>query len=334
MMLVWLTSAGLFGAVLTFLLMSRIPGHAASHLSPDAGKTAQKPVNCEYTVVRVPGFQRIQPVLYSEPMCESERFQGMRNEIGALIERLKASGQVSSMSVYVRDFEKAEWTWCNGDERYDPGPMRKFPLLLAWLSMIDEDPAVMVKTWTCSAAEAATEQSAMVHSDMVLAGHSYSTAQLIERMVERSDDRAAAVLYDHLPTERYTRTLKDLGLPVPASSGEPFRLNVRDYSIFMKALYNSSFLSPSRSEYALELLTRCTFEQGLAAGVPEGVEIAHKFAEAHGMDGKELHETGIVFMEGYPYLITVMTRGARVDSLASAIADVSRLVYARIRPEQ
>lgn len=331
---VWLTSAGLFGAVLTFLLMSRIPAHAASHLSPDAGKTAQKPVDCGYTVVRVSGFRRVQPVLYSEPLCESERFHGMRNEIGALIERLKASGQISSMSVYVRDFEKAEWTWCNGDELYDPGPMRKFPLLLAWLSMVDEDPSVMAKMWNCSAAEAATEQSTMVHSDMIVPGHSYSTDQLIKGMVERSDDRATAVLYDHLPTERYTRTLKELGLPVPASGGEPFRLNVRDYSIFMKALYNSSYLSPSRSEYALDLMTRCAFKQGLAAGVPEGVEIAHKFTEVQGMDGKELHETALVYMEGYPYLITVMTRGARVDSLASAMADVSRVVYARIRTEQ
>ena len=132
--------------------------------------------------------------------------------------------------------------------------------------------------------------------------------------------------------ERYFRTFQDLGLPVPGRGTVAYRMTVRDYSVFMKALYNSSYLSPLRSEYALELMTRSDFKQGLEAGIPAGIDIAHKFGEAGDPTEKQLHETGLVYMEGYPYLITVMTRGQQVDSLAGAIASISRLVYERMRP--
>ena len=48
----------------------------------------------------------------------------------------------------------------------------------------------------------------------------------------------------------------------------------------MKALYNSSLLSPVNSVYTLELMMRATFKQGIVAGLPTGVDVAHKFGEA------------------------------------------------------
>jgi hypothetical protein len=81
------------------------------------------------------------------------------------------------------------------------------------------------------------------------------------------------------------------------------------------------------SEHALELMTRSDFKSGLVAGLPSGVEVAHKFGEAGDQNEKQLHETGLVYAEGNPYLITVMTRGSNADSLASAIASISKLVY-------
>ncbi len=108
-------------------------------------------------------------------------------------------------------------------------------------------------------------------------------------------------------------------------------MNVKDYSLFMKALYNSSLLSPLNSERALELMTRSDFKAGLVAGLPQGVEVAHKFGEAGDPAEKQLHETGLVYLEGNPYLITIMTRGQQTEALAGGIASISRLVYEHMR---
>lgn len=329
----WLVVAAFVGAVLTFLLLGRSTAQAKPLLSPDAGTEKAKVQQCGYSITRVSGFHRVHPVLFTEPMCESPRFEGLRNDIGSLIDRLKAAGTIASASVYVRDFAKAEWTWYNGDEQYDPGSMLKVSVLLAWLSVVDEDPSMLQRAWICTEKEAATEQNTAFPSAQAQAGHSYTTAQLLELMIVNSDNRATAILFHHIDPDRYLKTYGDLGLPVPNRSTKSYRMNVRDYSVFMKALYNSSYLSPLRSEYALELMTRSEFRKGLVAGIPEGTDIAHKFGEAGDPVEKQLHETGLVYRDGYPYLITVMTRGQQVDSLAGAISAISRLVYDGMRPD-
>jgi beta-lactamase class A len=243
---------------------------------------------------------------------------------------MKASGQVASASVYVRDFQKAEWTWYNGDEPYDPGSMLKIPLLLTYLAMSEEDPSVLGRTWTCEQVDVDVPQFTAFPAPQVQGNTSYTVAQLLEFMIVHSDNRATVMLLRHVAQGRYIKTYTDLGLPAPDWNAKSYRMTVRDYSVFMKALYNSSFLSPMHSDYALELMTRASFKRGLVAGLPAGVEAAHKFGEAGDNNEKQLHETGLVYAEGNPYLITVMTRGANPDSLASAIASVSRMVYQRM----
>ena len=121
-------------------------GGAVSYLflepgaDPKAGlqRMAAQPARaqqCAYAISRVSGFQRIGPLLSSEPVCESPRFEGLRSSIATLVDGMKASGKVGSASVYVRDFQKSEWTWYNGDEAYDPGSMLKIPLLLTPLTI-------------------------------------------------------------------------------------------------------------------------------------------------------------------------------------------------------
>ncbi len=329
---IWMMVAALLGAGLTFLLVGRSARTAPEITVPEAVKQASTNAPCGYITARVRGFHWVQPMLYAEPMCESPRFLGMRNAIDTLVRRMRTEGRLGGASVYVRDFNKAEWTWYNGDERYDPGSMLKLPILLTWLAMIDAEPSLLQRSWVCSPKEAAVDQNTAFPSAQADAGRSYTVHQLLELMIVHSDNRATSILTHHMAPERFFRTFQDLGLPVPDRSTTDYRMNVRDYSVFMKALYNSSYLSPTRSEYALELMTRAEFKNGLVAGLPAGTDVAHKFGEAGNPAEKQLHETGLVYMEGYPYLITVMTRGDQVDSLAEAIASISQLVFTHMRP--
>jgi len=329
--IIWLTVSALLGGGISYLVLD----HTAESAPEQRQRTADaaKPAAiCPYTTAWVRGYQHIRPLLSSEPICESARFEGLRTAIGAIVDGLKASGQVTSTSVYVRDFKNAEWTWYNGDEPYDPGSMLKVPLLLTYLAMAEEDPALLERTWTCERVDFEAPQHTAFPAPQVELNKSYTLRQIFEYMMVHSDNRATVMLLRRVPKGRYLSTFTDLGLPTPDWDAPTYRLNVRDYSVFMKALYNSSLLSPVNSEYALELMTRATFKQGLVAGLPAEVEVAHKFGEAGTPQERQLHETGLVYMEGYPYLITVMTRGDHVDSLADAIASISHLVFTHMRP--
>lgn len=325
----WLTVSALLGGGASYLVMDQA-AESAPEQQPHLVDASRSATTCPYTTVWVKGYHHVHPLLSAEPMCESARFEGLRASIGTLVEGLKSAGQITSLSVYVRDFKNAEWTWYNGDEPYDPGSMLKVPLLLTYLAMSEEDPALLERTWTCERVDFDAPQHTAFPAPQVQLNVSYTLRQLFEYMMVHSDNRATVMLLRRVPKERYLSIYTDLGLPKPVWDAPSYRLNVRDYSVFMKALYNSSLLSPVNSEYALELMTRATFKQGLVAGLPAGVEVAHKFGEAGDDRERQLHETGLVYADGNPYLITVMTRGERVDPLASAIASVSELVFARM----
>lgn len=324
-----ITIAAIAGGAISYLFLE--PGRPIEAALPPAAEPAHRSTDCAYTFARVEGFNRVRPLLSSEPLCESPRFESLRGSISAMVDGFRATGQVTSASVYVRDFHQGEWTWYNGDEPYDPGSMLKVALLLTYLSMSEEDPGLMKRTWTCEKVDFDVPQVTAFPSMQVGANVSYTVAQLLEYMIVHSDNRATTMLLRHISPARYIKTYTDLGLPPPDQHGKAYRMNVRDYSVFMKSLYNSALLSPIDSERALEMMTRADFDKGLIAGLPGGIDVAHKFGEAGDDKEKQLHETGLIYAEGNPYLITVMTRGTNVDSLASAISSVSRLVYERMR---
>ncbi len=123
-------------------------------------------------------------------------------------------------------------------------------------------------------------------------------------------------------------TFEYLNVTLPSSG----LLTAKQYGTFFRILFNSSYLDYDDSEKALSLLNDSTFVQGLRAGVPTNVQVAHKFGERwdYGNSEKELHDCGIVYYPGHPYLLCVMTQGTNFDDMASAIANISRFVYMQV----
>ncbi len=329
-----LAGAALGGSLVSYVLME---GGMAAPAPPQVNMASAPPTaapECDLRVSCISGFQRVRPMLSTERVCESPRLDGLRSSIATLVDELKATGQVNSASVYVRDLRQSEWTAYNGNEPFDPGSLLKVALLLTYLSMSEEEPGLLHHTLTCEKTDFDVPQHTEFPSAQVALNASYTVAQLLEYMMVHSDNRATTMLHRHVSPGRYIRTYTDLGLPAPDPHGQAYRLNVQDYSVFLKALYNSALLSPLNSEYALELMTRAEFKEGLVAGLPAGIDVAHKFGETVTPEEQQLHEVGLVYAEGHPYLVTVMTRGMEAHVMAGAIASISRLVYERMSTGQ
>jgi beta-lactamase class A len=79
----------------------------------------------------------------------------------------------------------------------------------------------------------------------------------------------------------------------------------------------------------LKLLNECNFKDGLQKGLPAEVNVAHKFGEWGDTKSNihELHETGIVYLNSNPYLVTIMTRGTNPKDLSLEIGKISRTIY-------
>ncbi len=269
----------------------------------------------------------MRPLLSVEPVCEAPRLQVLRDAVRELVEGYKASGTLVTASVYVYEPRTGDWTNYGANEQYEPGSMMKIPLLLTYLSMSEEHPGMLSKKMSCAPEDCRTPYQTNTPKEQAEAGGAYTVARLLELMITHSDNHATSVLLRHVTSDRYIRTYADLGLPLPDDGKEPYKMNARDFSVFMKALYGSSLLSPINSEYALRLMAGSPYLNGIMAGLPEGINAAHKFGESGDAEGHQLHETALVYAGDHPYLITVMTRGPEAGALPGTIAELSKLVY-------
>jgi beta-lactamase class A len=103
----------------------------------------------------------------------------------------------------------------------------------------------------------------------------------------------------------FKKTFTDLGLSDPDMSKSDIPITARQYSLFMRVLFNATYLNIQDSEYCTELLSHSDFKTGLVNGIPGEMKVAHKFGEAN--DGINAHfgESGIIYLNNSPYLLTV-----------------------------
>jgi beta-lactamase class A len=131
--------------------------------------------------------------------------------------------------------------------------------------------------------------------------------------------------------EMFSGIFEELGLAKPSLEGMSIPLSAQECSRFMEALFNATILNVKQSEYAVDLLCKSTFADGIVKGIPVGkLLIAHKFGEAGANQQKELHETALLYLDGKPYLITIMTRGqtnVELSRLAIVIQEIAGTIY-------
>ncbi len=91
-------------------------------------------------------------------------------------------------------------------------------------------------------------------------------------------------------------------------------------------------MSLDNSEKALGLLSSAKFEEGLSAGVPSEVKVAHKFGEREESETNEIqfHDCGIIYFPNNPYLLCIMTKGNNLTNLETVLSTISKMVYEEV----
>ena len=282
--------------------------------------------SCAYKVERLEGYPHIKPLLFVDDVCEGDGLASLKVEMNTIIENYKNYQGVISASVYLKDFSANEWTVLNEEEKYEPGSLFKVPILIAYLKMNEEHPGVLDKEFLYNNPFNIGKAVAF-KSKTIQLGKSYKVRELLKYMIEYSDNNATALLNNNLNPDVLIKLFKDLELEIPRVNGKQYFFTTKQYSLFMRAIYNASYLTIDDSEFAADLLCKCEFNDGIRKGVPESVKMAHKFGESGTPTEKQLHESAIVYLNEKPYLLTVMTKGKDNASLSKLIGDISSVVY-------
>ncbi|MBK9336248.1 MAG: serine hydrolase [Lewinellaceae bacterium] len=317
----FLLFAFFLGSALTYWLI-------ADDLTPSDTdrKTSQPP--CDYTIARLKGYEFTRPLLSAEPDCESPIFAAFKAELAVLVDSLQSVGAITEASVYLREFDHGQGLVFNADTRYHPASLMKVALLLSTLRIAEATPGLLTKKlrYTPPAADQISTQ--YYNFPSIEAGKEYTVHDLLYYMAANSDNHATWMLAGRLDPGSTPKLFFDLGLPKPAEGEMAFSMTAAEISVLFKAIFNSSYLNPEYSDYAARLLSHCAFREGFGKGFPNGTKMWHKFGEWRypGQD-YELHESGVVYVQEVPYLITVMTKGKNTDRQAAGIARISRAIY-------
>jgi beta-lactamase class A len=99
----------------------------------------------------------------------------------------------------------------------------------------------------------------------------------------------------------------------------------RDLLVLLRAIAEGRAVSREASKEMTDILLEQKFNEGIPAGLPASVRVAHKT----GSITKIEHDAGLVFVPGRkPYVLVVLVRGIAEEKRAHRlIADISRAVY-------
>jgi beta-lactamase class A len=280
-----------------------------------------------YKISSQKGYDLIKPMLWAKPLRESQIFAPLKSHIINLVERDQRQGLLTSASVYLYSFSDGEWMNINPGESFNPGSLIKVPLLITYLKEAEKDPKLLDKKIACENFGYIPTQT--YETNTINPGHTYTVRELLHYMIAYSDNNATSLLNKNMNLNSFRKTFTDLNVPEPDLNDWNYVINTKRYSRFFMVLYNATYLSRSSSEYALKLLTECDFKDGIVKGIPGNVPVAHKFGEWGNkkINLAEMHESGIVYLNGKHYLLTVMTKGTSPQNLGEEISKISMAAY-------
>ncbi len=261
-------------------------------------------------------------------------YKETREEIARFIEGERNKGGLSEASVYFRDLKHGPVFGINEFAEFAPASLLKLPLSLVFLSSAEDQPEVLAAKIQYIGTSTVSDQR-IQPSRSAAPNHAYSIDELLEMMIVYSDNASYEALESFLAAVPHRIQLREevfqeLGLIDPRDRIES-AVNVRGYASIFRILYNVSYLNAELSEKVLAWLSRSEFKEGIVAGVPAGVAVAHKFGERIlDDDTKQLHDCGVVYYEENPYLLCIMTRGNDWAELAHVIGTISGMVYREV----
>lgn len=277
--------------------------------------------------LRETGYEFINPIL----LCNLDS-SIPQNENAALEKTLQdyiSRSASKDVGVYYLKPGAGKWAGINENESFSPASMLKVPIMTAVLRDAEEHPDVLSKKFVYDGSTDNNAQEDIKPAHPLLPG-SYTIKELLQSMIGDSDNNATGILAGSLTPDEFNNIYSDLGIAAPSVNGPIDFMSPKSFTLFLRLLYNATYLSRDDSQMALKLMSQSDFPQGLRAGVPAGVTVASKFGERSTGDApnaKELHDCGIVYASSGPYFLCVMTRGSDFSALAAEIAGISKLVF-------
>lgn len=262
-------------------------------------------------------------------------YSELKTRLNYFIQEKVNKRELTDASVYFRDLNNGPTLGLNEHIEFAPASLLKLPIMMTYFFLAEDDPKLLEKTLKFRR----LKEGELLHQEIVpkysiLENTSYTIRELLRYIIVYSDNNAYFTLVQYL-NQKYSDgvpffdMMRGLGIIQPKDFSDN-NLTIKSYASIFIQLYHSSFFGKKEtSEEVLAYLAGSDFKDGIVAGVPSGIPVAHKFGERETSDEslKQLHDCGIVYYPKNPYLLCVMTRGYDLDKLTIIIRAISKMFY-------
>lgn len=310
-----------------------LSGAALGQLLPDPGGPGSSG-EAERGVL--PGSRLTSPFIEASGLRDGDTgLVRIRDELRDRLTELRRSDPTLAVSIYLRDLDDGPWIGIDETVPYMPASLMKVAVLFHALERMGHDPELASRMMVYPGPEAMPSPDNLVTSPdsvRMVPGRAYRFDELLERMIVHSDNHAKDLVLQGVEPGAVEIMMNALGIPPRVEDGVAV-MDARRYAAFFRILYHSAVFSREHSELALDLLARSSYRGGMRASLPTGIPVASKFGFGGGpFDpevGTQVHECGIVYAPGDPYVLCVMTRSLfrSIPELAAIVADVSARVF-------
>jgi len=272
--------------------------------------------------------------------------------LGAALEA-RIARDTAAVAVAYYDPVTRDTLLINGLKRYHAASTMKVPVLIELARRIDAEQL----SWTRMIPVRNSFRSLADGSPFVLdltddsdstlyqeIGYDQPVERLARLMIVRSSNLATNILLERLEPSRVNATAHALGADSiqvlrGVEDGKAFAQGLnntttaRDLALLLDAIAGGRAASRRQTARMVDFLLGQEFNEGIPAGVPAGVRVAHKTGEITAIS----HDAAIIYPPGRgPYVLVVLTKGYAAPREAYRLmADLSGLVYgwATRRPE-
>lgn len=245
------------------------------------------------------------------------------------LEDIVTSHEEANISIYFEFLNSGANIQTNKNFRIIPASLTKVPTAIVILKKIESDKMSFDDTLELTDDVLDTNSGTLFQEKV---GTDFTIKFLLEKSITESDNTANKILYNQITPQDVLDLREELGLEELFDNEG--RISAKEYSRVIRSLYTSSYLSPENSEYLLSLMVEAKEKRYLSSGLPENISFAHKYG-ADITDGV-FNDSGIVYLENRPYLLTVMIEGNKEDEIlqkdaaAAIMKEISETVFSEV----
>lgn len=267
------------------------------------------------------GFRNNYPLL--NPDRELYAQDDLIVNVQPLRDQLNEIGNDHGVSIYFELLNTGANIAVNKDVKMWPASLMKIPIALAVMKKVEDGQWTMDKEFTLMEKD---KNSIFGNLYQKQTGTRLTTKEVLDELLINSDNTARNMLVRNLKESEFVRVLEHLGIDYDYKNDE--QITAKRYSVFWRALFSSTYLTPENSQKIIEIMTRSSSTDFMGQALPKDVIFSHKIGVLY--DENVYADSGIVYVPQRPYIVTVMISGHSEQESKDIMKDISKKIYSYI----